>query len=228
MSIRADKLLRIWYINLCRSSSRNSGVIHPRALVAIHWPVRDREEVLSSTGLADPTSSRSPASIRDYTAVVKAVVASAIDENGEEMFPRKWNEEYIDAPIVRDQHQPTATAEGIQEIFKAASGQLRVLYALLSGTGPLRVGEALGLELNAISSDFRTLTIRQKAKRGIIQPFLKTEAGEREVDLCEELATMLRDFVGTRTEGLLFCTKSASNFYSQTRSKTVFTLSCRN
>jgi hypothetical protein len=29
----------------------------------------------------------SPASIRDYSSIVKAVVASAIDENGEEVFP---------------------------------------------------------------------------------------------------------------------------------------------
>jgi hypothetical protein len=51
--------------------------------------------------------------------------------------------------------------------------------------------------------DFRTLYIKQKANRGI-QPFLKTKSGEREVDLCCSLAKMLRDFVGNRTEGLLF------------------------
>jgi hypothetical protein len=45
----------------------------------------------------------SAASIRDYSNIVKAVVASAIDENGEEKFPRKWNADFIDAPIV--QHQ---------------------------------------------------------------------------------------------------------------------------
>jgi hypothetical protein len=37
-------------------------------------------------------------SIRDYANIFKAVVASAIDENGEQLFQRKWNDEYIDAP----------------------------------------------------------------------------------------------------------------------------------
>ena len=40
----------------------------------------------------------SPASIRDHSNIVKAVVASAIDDNGEEKFPRKWNDEFLDPP----------------------------------------------------------------------------------------------------------------------------------
>lgn len=151
--------------------------------------------------------SLSPASIRDYSNIVKGVVSSAIDENGEELFPRKWNEEYIDAPIVKDQHQPSTDRDGINSILAATSGQYRTLYSLLAGCGPLRAGEALGLEIDKhISSDFRTLCIQQKAKRGIIQPFLKTQAGAREVDLCQELANLLREFVGSRKSGLLFST----------------------
>jgi integrase len=143
-------------------------------------------------------------SIRDYTLIAKLVVASAIDDNGEELFPRKWKEEYIDAPIVKDQNQPTVDAEGISAIIRNSPGQIGVLYALLAGCGPLRVGEALGLEIRHISGDFRTLVINQKAKRGVIQPYLKTKNGEREVDLCTELADMLRNHVGSRASGLLF------------------------
>lgn len=153
--------------------------------------------------------SLSPASIRDYSNIVKGVVSSAIDENGEELFPRKWNEEYIDAPIVKDQHQPSTNSEGVESILRSAGGAYRILYALLAGCGPLRVGEALGLDVGChISSDFRTLCIQQKAKRGLIQPFLKTQAGIREVDLSTELATMLREFIGSRKTGLLFSTAS--------------------
>jgi hypothetical protein len=36
-----------------------------------------------------------PASIRDSKNIVKAVVASAIDVNGEEKFPQKWNESSV-------------------------------------------------------------------------------------------------------------------------------------
>jgi hypothetical protein len=153
----------------------------------------------------------SPASIRDYANIVKAVVASATDENGEERFPRKWNRKIIDAPPVRNQRQPSTDAEGISAIIKAATGQYRVLYTLLAGCGPMRAGETLGLEIGKhISGDCRTLYIRQKAKRGLIQPYLKTQNGERDVDLCNALAEILRGFIGGRTTGLLFHTPSGA------------------
>jgi hypothetical protein len=155
--------------------------------------------------------SLSAASIRDYVNIVKAVVASAINVRGEELFPRKWNEEYIDAPMIDKQRQPTTTGEGVEAILAEATGQYQMLYALLAGCGPMRAGEALGLEIDKhISEDFRSLTINQKAKRGIIQPYLKTKSGVRVVDLCPSLAAMLRDFVGTRTSGLLFQTSTGA------------------
>jgi integrase len=149
--------------------------------------------------------SLSPASIRDYCNIVKEVVASAIDQNGEEKFPRKWNKEYIDAPVVGKQRQPTSDCAGISDIVLYARNQYRVLYALLAGCGPLRIGEALGLEIDKhLSEDFRTLSIVQKAIRGEIQLYLKTKNGTREVDLCSDLARMLREYVGDRRSGLLF------------------------
>jgi len=151
------------------------------------------------------------ASIRDYLGIVKSVMASAINENGEELFPRKWNEDYIDAPVIDDQRQPTTTSEGATTIVAKAKGQYQMLYALLAGSGPLRVGEALGLEIDKhIFPDCRTLHIIQKAKRGDIQQYLKTKHGKRYVDLCTPLAAMLRDFIGTRTSGLLFQTSTGA------------------
>jgi integrase len=150
-----------------------------------------------------------PSTIRDYTQIVKAVVASAINDDGEEMFPRKWNAEFIDAPPIGKQNQPASDCAGVTDIVFYALGQYRVLYALLAGCGPMRAGEALGLEVGKhISADFRTLYIRQKAKRGEIQPYLKTKNGERDVDLCTPLANMLREFVGDRKSGLLFQTST--------------------
>jgi hypothetical protein len=87
-----------------------------------------------------------PSTIRDYTNIVKAIVASAINGKGEELFPRMWNEELIDAPIVKHQNQPSTDRKGMEAILAAAEGQYRVLYALLAGCGPLRAGEALGLK----------------------------------------------------------------------------------
>ena len=155
-----------------------------------------------------------PATIRDYSNIAKAVVASAINENGEQLFPRKWNEEYIDAPMIDSQRQPSTSTEGMEAILGAAKGQYQMLYALLAGCGPMRAGEALGLEIDKhISSDFRTLTIRQKSKGGIIQPYLKTKNGIREVDLCSTLAATLRDFIGTRTSRLLFHTSTGAQVH---------------
>jgi integrase len=70
----------------------------------------------------------------------------------------------------------------------------------------MRAGEALGLDVSQISADRRTLTICQKAKRGELQLYMKTKNGERQVDLCPELAAMFREFIGSRTSGLLFST----------------------
>jgi integrase len=90
-----------------------------------------------------------------------------------------------------------------------ATGQYRVLYVLLAGCGPLRAGEALGLEIGKhISEDCRTLYIWQKAKRGVIRSHLKAKNGERDIDLCEPLAEVLREYIGDRKSGLLFCTST--------------------
>jgi integrase len=48
-----------------------------------------------------------------------------------------------------------------------------------------------------------------------LENFLKTDAGEREVDLCPVLATMLKEFVGERASGFLFKNR-LGNFLSQT------------
>ena len=69
------------------------------------------------------------------------MVASAIGDDGEELFPRKWNHDFLDMPLVEKQHQPTFTAETMSAIVEKADGQEQVLYALLAGTG-LRIGEA--------------------------------------------------------------------------------------
>jgi hypothetical protein len=72
--------------------------------------------------------SLSPASIRDYVNIVKAVVASAIDEDGEQKFPRRWNADIIDAPVVKGQRRPTSTCAGISDMLLYATGHYRMLY----------------------------------------------------------------------------------------------------
>lgn len=144
----------------------------------------------------------SPKSILNYTGLVKLVVASAKSDEGEQLFPRKWDSEFMDLPIVKNQRQPTFTPDTVSAIVRNSDGQERMLYALLAGSG-LRVGEALGLELQHVSEDFRTIFVRQSVWEGMKQD-PKTRAAVRDVDLCLTLAEMLGNFVGERRTGLLF------------------------
>ncbi len=151
--------------------------------------------------------------INNYIGLVKLVLASAIDANGEELYPRKWNHEFLDIPLVGTQRQPTFTPEQMTAIVQRANGQEQVLYALLAGTG-LRVGEAFGLEAKHFSPDCRTITVEQSCWEGDIQA-PKTKNAYRQVDLCADLAALLKTFIGNRT-GLVF-TNRAGKPLSQTK-----------
>ena len=144
--------------------------------------------------------------ISNYSQVVKAVVASAVNEEGEPVYPRKWNHEFIDMPVVQrsKQNTPHFTSDVVTGIINSSKGYKQMFLALLAGTG-LRAGEAMGIEIDKhISADFKTLYIRQKIRRAKLENFLKTDAGRREVDLCPVLATMLKGFVGQRSSGFVF------------------------
>jgi integrase len=143
-----------------------------------------------------------PKSISNYVGLVKLIVASAITEDGEEMFPRKWNHEFLDIPLVQKQKQPTFSVETMSAIVQNATGQEQVLYALLAGTG-LRVGEAFGLEVGHLTGDCKTITVEQSCWEGDIQA-PKTKNAYRQVELCDQLAGMLRVFVAERQSGLVF------------------------
>ena len=143
-------------------------------------------------------------------ATFSPVVSSCqvINENGERVHPRTWNHEFIDLPEVKNQRQPTFTSAVMEAIAGGSKGREQMLFVLLGATG-MRIGEALGLEIDKhVSSDFSTLHIRQKAWRGQIQPFLKSENGNRDIDPPTSIAAMLKEFSGDRTSGLLFCSKN--------------------
>jgi integrase len=169
---------------------------------------------LAMNEFVDHISSLAPATIRDYVNIVKAVVASARDARGEPLLVRDWDDEFIDVPEVDEQNQPTVDRGEMTAILQEAEEPYCTLYALLAGCGPMRAGEALGLDTRSIHEDFRTLEIVQKAKRGELQDHMKTKNADsrhgRVVDLSEPLAAMLRDFVGGRTSGLVFCKPDGS------------------
>jgi hypothetical protein len=54
-----------------------------------------------------------------------------------------------------------------------------------------------------VSSDCKTLYVRQSVWNGKEQD-PKTENAVRDVDVCSDLAVMLKDYIGNRTNGFLF------------------------
>ena len=146
--------------------------------------------------------------VSNVVQVVKMVVASTVNENGEQVHPRTWNHEFIDLPEIRDQRQPTFTSEAMKAITARSEEREQMLYVLLGATG-MRVGEALGIEIDKhFSNGFSTLFIRQKVWNGRAQSFLKTENGVRDIDMHPSVAEMLKKFVGGRNSGFLFCSKN--------------------
>jgi integrase len=149
----------------------------------------------------------SPQTIVTHSKVVKMVVASAVNSEGEQIHPRKWNHDFIGLPIVQPEKQrrPTVTESELGEILASTKGRYAVLFALLAGTG-LRIGEALGLKSIDFSSDCRVLHVQRSVWHGHEQE-PKTPNAVREVDIAEPLSQLLREYVEGKS-GYLFAAAS--------------------
>jgi len=149
-----------------------------------------------------------PKSIRNIVQVLPMVVASAVDGNGEELYPRRWNYEFADVPIIERQRTPMFTGEEITRLVVKAEKQERLIYVLFAASG-LRAGELFGLEVKHLNGN--TITIAQSLWEGRVQT-PKTVNAFRHVDLHPAVAVMLRDFVGERKQGYLFRTRTGTPF----------------
>jgi integrase len=151
-----------------------------------------------------------PSSIQSITLVVKMVVKSAVNTEGEYLYPIKWNHKFIDFPriVEEDLNRPVFTHEQVSFLAHWPTEWARVLFILLAATG-LRIGEGLGIAIDKhISADFLTISIEQKIRKAMVETRLKTKLSKRKVDLHPIIAEVLRQFVGSRTSGLLFQTES--------------------
>ena len=138
------------------------------------------------------------------------VVASAVNKEGEEVYPRKWNHELMDMPVVETakQNTPCFSPEIMSGLAAWKKERERMVFILCGATG-LRIGEALGLEIDKhISPDFLTISIEQKARHCKVEGRVKTASSFRQVDLHPTIATMLRRFVKGRKAGFLFTSRN--------------------
>jgi integrase len=147
----------------------------------------------------------SPKTILNYTQVVKLVVASAVNKEGDQIYPRKWNHDFIGLPIVQKekQHRPTVTENELVEVLSSVKERYAMLIAFLAGTG-LRIGEALGVKTSDLSPDCHVMHVRRSIWRGKEQE-PKTPNAIRVIDIPETLAQVLRTYVAGKS-GYLFAT----------------------
>ena len=146
-------------------------------------------------------------SIVNYTLPVKMVVASAVDSDGEQIYRREWNHDFVEMPIVKSerQHKPAFTKELVEKTLKAAWERAKrryfAFFALLAGSG-LRVGEALALRTDSFSRDCRVIHVTRSMYRRKEQA-PKSESSIRDVDIPDSLAAVMRDYIKDKS-GYLF------------------------
>jgi integrase len=80
---------------------------------------------------------------------VQQIIKSAQDENGNGLYVRNWNREFIleNVSDVRNQRQPVCTKELIKEALRrrqTSTDKYRPIVALMLATG-IRIGELLAL-----------------------------------------------------------------------------------
>lgn len=157
-------------------------------------------EILSTAGLA-------PKTIVNVVTVVKFVVASAVDEEGDQIHPRAWNHEFIQLPLVikENQNRPTITQDEIIELLSSLRERDAVLVALVAGTG-LRIGEALAVRTDDFHTDYRVLHIQRSIWHRREQA-PKTPNAIRLVDIPDTLAHVLRRYTQGK-QGYLFTTRA--------------------
>lgn len=146
-----------------------------------------------------------PKTILEVSNALRQIVASVVDANGDEVFPRKWNSEFIDAPVVEKQKQPTVTAERIEQGIAKASEADAALYVLLASSG-LRIGEALALrigpsETSSYFSDAAVTVHTSLWRRREQDP--KTISAFRTVEIAGPAANRIAEFAKDRS-GFLF------------------------
>jgi integrase len=147
--------------------------------------------------------------VNAYFQMAKAVVESAEDAEGNPLCERKWDPEKLDLPLVETskQRRPSITPDVMAEFAQNKKPKYRMLFILAAASG-CRIGEVLGLEVKDVLDDFTTIRIVQQAKGSQLTRDLKTINSQRMVDICPEVAALLKEFLRGRTSGLVFSSRT--------------------
>ena len=179
--------------------------------------LRDFAEALVAKALA-------PKTIFEVVSLVQQIIKSAQDENGNILYIRNWNADFVleRVPEIGNQKQPTITKEQLCEALKvrnASTDKYRIVVALLCASG-LRVGELTALRVgdDGIHSGWdkegSLLAVHTSLWRGKEQ-LPKTVSSIRLVDLSDSVNEMLAAYVqdkGKNFGDYLFATKNKTPF----------------
>jgi integrase len=99
--------------------------------------IRDFVSELRKEGLA-------PSTIQGHLATLKLVIDSVRNEDGDSIYSKKWNLDFIAAPVVKqaEQNAPVATPQDVEKAITRDD----VLVPFLAASG-LRISEALALQI---------------------------------------------------------------------------------
>jgi len=158
-----------------------------------------------------------PKTTREVVALVKAILESHVNQDGDPILDLKWNNRFIFKSVrkIGKQHQPTVSADTLNAILRNHEIKVRdrVLIALGASTG-MRVGELQALrirggkESTSWDGEASTIQVRQSVWGNQLQ-LPKTDSAIRQIDLSAEVNAMLISFTaGRRASDFIFRTKS--------------------
>jgi integrase len=177
---------------------RPSSVATFRSILRTHLLPRFSDRSLDELALQNNRALRdlvndlrdklAPASIQLVITVAKQVLESEIDDNGLPIRALRWSTNFINAPTIANQRQPTVTAEQVEAA--CADSKHGRLYLLLATSG-LRISEALNLVKDDVEPDGSAVAVRQS----------KTPNGVRTVDLHPTVAVVMAELAEKTTAG---------------------------
>jgi integrase len=137
-----------------------------------------------------------PSAIAGIFNVLRQIVYSVTDFDGEQIYTQKFKKKFLTIPAVKPTEQPCACAADVERALQQGNF-IHTLIPFLASTG-LRVSEALSLEIGAGAGNFYDPTA------GIInlRVGLKTDAATRSVLLSENFRTWLNQRI--QRSGKLF------------------------
>jgi integrase len=141
----------------------------------------------------------SPKTIRNIVGVLKLIVGE-----------RVWRDWEIRLPEIPVKEQRCFSPEEMRRIVNAATGQWKVLFATLAGTG-MRCGESFGLHVDDLDLKAGKITIRRSVWNGE-EGTVKTRRGYRTVTIDPVLSGMLTIHLNGRTAGRVFQTRTGTPF----------------